>query len=119
MYAHRYGIDEALTNTEFYLDRMKAEIEKNLEKYINNQYKQITHLLSQTKEHYKQVSSGEIKTSCPNKRWYRHGKEWNEKKGTSMTDGSPLKNDQEITHQKLNQHLRISENRSTNEQIKQ
>ena len=36
-----------------------------------------------------------------------------------MTDGSPLKNDQEITHQKLNQHLRISENRSTNEQIKQ
>ena len=43
MHAHRDGIDEALTNTKFDLDRLQAEIEKTLEKissrekYINNQ----------------------------------------------------------------------------------
>ena len=108
MHAHRDGIDEALTTTKANLDRLQAEIEKTLEKissrekYINTQleqpltvYKQISHLLAQTKEQYKQVSGGVVERS----RILAHitdeldtVKNELDERGTSMTDGSPLVN---------------------------
>ena len=89
MYAH-YGIDEALTNTEFYLDRLKAEIEKNLQKYINNQHKQISHLLSQTKGITSKSVVERSKLLAQMRYELDTVKNEMEEKGTPMTDGSPL-----------------------------
>ena len=68
MHQHRDGIDECLQVTRTELDKLQAEIARTLEKissrekYINNQleeplttYKQLSHLLAQNKEQYKQV----------------------------------------------------------------
>ena len=68
MHVHRDGIEECLQSTRSELDKLQTEISKTLEKissrekYINNQleepltsYKQMSHLLAQTREQYKQV----------------------------------------------------------------
>ena len=84
------------------------EIAKSLEKissrerYINNQlqepltmYKQMSHLLAQTKEHYKQVSGGVVErcrllSNITDE--IEMVKNEMEERGSSMTDGSPLVN---------------------------
>ena len=108
MHAHRDGIDEALTTTKADLDKLQAEIQKTLEKissrekYINSQleqpltaYKQISHLLAQTKEQYKLVSGGVVERSrllAQITDELDTVKNELDDRGTSMTDGSPLVN---------------------------
>ena len=73
MHQHRDGIDDCLQVTRTELDKLQAEIARTLEKissrekYINNQleepltmYKQLSHLLAQSKEQYRQVSGGVV-----------------------------------------------------------
>ena len=105
---YRDGIDECLQHTRTELDKLQTEISKSLEKissrerYINNQlqepltmYKQLSHLLAQTKEQYKQVSGGVVERSRLLSNItdeIEMVKNEMEERGSSMTDGSPLVN---------------------------
>ena len=108
MHQHRDGIDECLQLTRTELDKLQAEIAKSLEKissrerYINSQlqepltmYKQMSHLLAQTKEQYKQISGGLVGRSHLLSNItdeLEMVKNEMEERGSSMTDGSPLIN---------------------------
>ena len=73
MHVHRDGIQGCLQSTRSELYKLQTEIAKTLEKigsrekYINSQleepltsYKQMSHLLAQSKEQYKQAGISEI-----------------------------------------------------------
>eukprot|EP00092_Neocalanus_flemingeri_P056720 GFUD01067275.1.p1 GENE.GFUD01067275.1~~GFUD01067275.1.p1 ORF type:complete len:422 (+),score=168.02 GFUD01067275.1:104-1369(+) len=108
MHSYRSGIEESLTSTKNQLDKLQAEIAKTLEKissrekYMNsqlevqlNEYRQLSQVLAQTKEQYKQVSSGVTERSrllAQITDDIETAKTEMEDRGSSMTDGSPLVN---------------------------
>ncbi|XP_023321011.1 intraflagellar transport protein 57 homolog [Eurytemora carolleeae] len=108
MHEYRQGIQDSLVTTRTHLDRLQSDISKTLEKissrekYLNSQlegplgeYKQLSQMLAQTREQYKQVSGGVTERSRLLSQLTDDldaVKSEMEERGSSMTDGSPLVN---------------------------
>ncbi|CAG0880335.1 unnamed protein product [Darwinula stevensoni] len=108
MHTHRDGIEESLKSTQGQLDKLHADIARTLEKigsrekYLNNQlehqlteFRSLQDQLAQARQQYSQVSGGVVER----KEKFRELstrletlKEEMERRGSAMTDGSPLVN---------------------------
>uniref|UniRef100_A0A4W3JT44 Intraflagellar transport protein 57 homolog n=1 Tax=Callorhinchus milii TaxID=7868 RepID=A0A4W3JT44_CALMI len=106
MHQHKEGIETSLKETKSYLDKLKDEIGRTLEKvssrekYINNQlenliqeYRAAQAKLSEAKDRYQQGSGGvteRTKILSEISEDLEKVKQEMEEKGSSMTDGAPL-----------------------------